>query len=121
MLLNNAIESNFKIELYVRAYLLIFRIFIAGGQPQLRNFYNDVSFPVSRGTKSLSPFVKWDHNISWFTPLYKHPDAFGQVVVVNLLEEEYSHLRGHYIDGRILMPATGYLVSFKQFSHSNSK
>lgn len=85
------------------------KIYIAGGQPNLRNMYNDVTFPVSRGTKMLSPLVEWDHSISWFTGLWQNKDYFGKEVTVSLLDEDYSYLQGHEIDGRILMPATGYL------------
>ncbi|XP_057651186.1 fatty acid synthase-like isoform X1 [Diorhabda carinulata] len=85
------------------------KIYIAGGLPNLRNMYNDVTFPVSRGTKMLSPLVKWDHSVSWFSGAWQNDDSFGKEVIVSLMEEEYSYLQGHEIDGRILMPATGYL------------
>lgn len=77
----------------------------------MRNFYNEVSFPVSRGTKMLSPMVKWDHSMSWLAMTYSNRDFCGEQVIVNLSDPEYAHLEGHEIDGRILMPGTGYLVS----------
>ncbi|CAG9833288.1 unnamed protein product [Diabrotica balteata] len=85
------------------------KFYLAGGQPNLRNLYNEVTFPVSRGTKMLSPLVRWDHSVTWFSGLYKHKDYFGKSLTVSLLDEQYAYLEGHQIDGRILMPATGYL------------
>uniref|UniRef100_A0A6P7GNP1 Fatty acid synthase n=1 Tax=Diabrotica virgifera virgifera TaxID=50390 RepID=A0A6P7GNP1_DIAVI len=94
------------------------KLYLAGGQPNLKNLYTDVTFPVSRGTKMLSPLVKWDHSVTWFSGLYKHKDYFGKSVTVSLLDEEYAYLEGHQIDGRILMPATGYFVSFVKLKYS---
>lgn len=88
-----------------------FRIFLSGGQPQLRNVYNEVSFPVSRGTKMISSMVKWDHSASWLTFAHKNQDYCGKEIIVNVQDPEYNHLIGHEIDGKILMPAASYLVS----------
>lgn len=84
---------------------------MAGGQPQLRKMYPQITFPVSRGTKLISPLVKWDHSISWLSHLWVNKDYCGQTIIVDISESLYSHLEGHEIDGRVLMPATGYLVS----------
>ncbi|KAJ8964696.1 hypothetical protein NQ317_001270 [Molorchus minor] len=85
------------------------RIYVAGGQPNLRNFYSDVKFPVSRGTQMLSSLVRWDHSHPRYVPYWKNRDSFGDLRVINLSDEKYSYLEGHNIDGRVLMPATGYL------------
>ncbi|XP_072399714.1 fatty acid synthase-like [Diabrotica undecimpunctata] len=85
------------------------KLYIAGGQPNLRNLYTDVTFPVSRGTKMISPLLKWDHSVTWFSGIYKHKDYFGKSLTVSLSDEQYAYLEGHQIDGRILMPTTGYL------------
>ncbi|XP_023310798.1 fatty acid synthase-like [Anoplophora glabripennis] len=85
------------------------KIYLAGGQPNLKNLYKGVTYPVSRGTKMLSPLVKWDHGVSWMVPVWHHKDSFGQSINVNISNEQHSHLAGHNIDGRVLMPATGYL------------
>ncbi|KAJ8950730.1 hypothetical protein NQ318_011221 [Aromia moschata] len=105
-LVNRASDDN---ELFFLSS--IGKIFLAGGQPNLRNFYRGVTFPVSRGTKMLSPLVKWDHSVDWFVPLWRNKDWFGKEVTVNLSDEKYSYYQGHNIDGRVLMPATGYLVA----------
>ncbi|CAG9830404.1 unnamed protein product [Diabrotica balteata] len=85
------------------------KFYLAGGQPNLRKLYNEVSFPVSRGTKMLSSLVKWDHSVSWFSKRYEHKSSCGISVNVSLSDEEYAYIEGHQIDGRILMPATGYI------------
>ncbi|KAJ8915050.1 hypothetical protein NQ315_016025, partial [Exocentrus adspersus] len=85
------------------------KIYLAGGQPNLKNLYKGVTYPVSRGTKMISPLVKWDHRISWFVPMWKPVDSFGHVTTVNISNERYSYLSGHNVDGTVVMPASGYL------------
>ncbi|KAG5872018.1 hypothetical protein JTB14_036444 [Gonioctena quinquepunctata] len=85
------------------------RIFLAGGQPNLRNLYRDVSFPVSRGTKMLAPLVKWDHSQSWSYPIWKSKDDSGKIVSINLSDQKYSHFNGYIVDRKVLMPASGYV------------
>ncbi|KAJ8954469.1 hypothetical protein NQ314_007075 [Rhamnusium bicolor] len=98
------------------------KIFLAGGQPNLTNLYDGVSFPVSRGTQMLSPLVKWDHSVTWFVPYWTNKDYFGEIITVNLCDEKYSYLAGHNIDGRVLMPATGYLeLVWRVLAHMNLK
>nr|XP_023011970.1 fatty acid synthase-like [Leptinotarsa decemlineata] len=103
-LLNRSAEDNEQFFLTA-----IGKMYLAWEQPNLRNLYPGVTFPVSRGTPMLSPLVKWDHAITWFTTAWTHEDYFGNIVTVNLSNEKYSYLEGHNIDGRVLMPATGYL------------
>lgn len=76
----------------------------------MKNLYRGVTYPVSRGTKMLSSLVKWDHSVSWLVPVWRHKDSFGQIISVNISNEQHAYLAGHNIDGRFLMPATGYLV-----------
>ncbi|KAJ8916587.1 hypothetical protein NQ315_000231 [Exocentrus adspersus] len=85
------------------------KIYLAGGQPNLKKLYNGVTYPVSRGTKMLNSLVKWDHSTSWFVPNWVHRDYFGETIHVNISDEEHEYLAGHNIDGRIIMPVTGYL------------
>ena len=65
----------------------------------------------------ISPLVKWDHSQSWDVP---NADAFEMGGAKQLgacrFDIDMSHdsedrnLIGHKIDGRVLFPATGYLV-----------
>ncbi|XP_072382070.1 fatty acid synthase-like [Diabrotica undecimpunctata] len=93
-------------------YLLsaIGKIFIAGGQPDLKSLYPRPSFPITRGTKFLSSLIEWDHSTKWDCPSFINQDYFGRSVSVNLSDAKYSHLGDHVIDGRSIMPAVGYLV-----------
>lgn len=75
-----------------------------------------VSFPVSRGTPMISPLVQWDHTSSWNVP--RNEDFVGgsgqntgaDFEIDASPESEDHYLVGHAIDGRVLFPATGYLV-----------
>jgi fatty acid synthase len=85
-----------------------------GFNPSIEKFYPKVQFPVARGTQSLSPLVKWDHSQSWLVtqyPEYFNPSSNADFTVkcdINEAEDEY--IADHCVDGRILFPATGYLV-----------
>uniref|UniRef100_A0A6P7GW60 Fatty acid synthase-like n=1 Tax=Diabrotica virgifera virgifera TaxID=50390 RepID=A0A6P7GW60_DIAVI len=85
------------------------RIFMAGGQPDLRSLYPRPSFPLTRGTKFLSSIIEWDHTAKWDCPNPRKQDYFGTPVLVNLSDPKYSYLADHLIDGRSIMPAAGYL------------
>ncbi|KAM9424875.1 fatty acid synthase isoform 2-T2 [Pholidichthys leucotaenia] len=75
-----------------------------------------VNYPVPSGTPLLSPLVLWDHTQLWDTP--KAEDfVFGSggnsvsIFKIEVNPESTDHyLTGHCIDGRVLYPATGYLV-----------
>lgn len=83
---------------------------MAGCQPQLRKFYPDIKYPVSNDTAMISPFVKWDHSISWLVPKWTQKKSFGEFITVNISDPEWAYLKGHIIDGRNLLPAATYVV-----------
>ncbi|KAG5867089.1 hypothetical protein JTB14_013864 [Gonioctena quinquepunctata] len=89
-------------------------LYVNGHNPQLAHLYPDIEFPVSRGTRMISPYIKWKHERLWFNPLYdqmaKNVAKQGtRTVSVQLSDSEWSYVGGHVIDGRNLFPATGYL------------
>ncbi|KAJ0060389.1 hypothetical protein NL108_010160, partial [Boleophthalmus pectinirostris] len=74
-------------------------------------------YPVPVGTPLLSPLVEWDHAQTWDVP--KAADfsfssgASNSAIIYNIdinPESPDHYLLGHCIDGRVLFPATGYLV-----------
>ncbi|KAF3691435.1 Fatty acid synthase [Channa argus] len=77
--------------------------------------YPAVTYPVPVGTPLISPLVQWDHSQTWDVP--KAEDFAGSGsntasiynIEINPDSTDY-YLIGHCIDGRILYPATGYLV-----------
>nr|XP_023029483.1 fatty acid synthase-like [Leptinotarsa decemlineata] len=90
-------------------------LYIGGHDQHLSCLYPEIELPVSRGTKMISPYVKWKHDSrQWFTPLYdlvaKNVAQQGaRTVGIQLSDLEWSFVDGHVIDGRNLFPATGYL------------
>uniref|UniRef100_G3NC33 Fatty acid synthase n=1 Tax=Gasterosteus aculeatus TaxID=69293 RepID=G3NC33_GASAC len=75
------------------------------------------TYPVPVGTPLISPLLQWDHAQTWDVP--KAEDFSGgsagpnSATVYNIeMNPESSdyYLIGHCIDGRVLYPATGYLV-----------
>lgn len=56
---------------------------------------------------------RWDHNQEWDVAKFTGSGSGGPEyqVKVDLSTVDYSYLEGHTLDGRILFPATGYMVS----------
>ncbi|XP_067206014.1 fatty acid synthase-like [Linepithema humile] len=84
-----------------------------GLQPQIANLYPTVKFPVSRSTPMISPSIKWDHSKDWYLICYKMLTKLSigeRMIEIALNDEEYEYMSGHVIDGRQLLPATGYLM-----------
>lgn len=73
--------------------------------------YPPVQWPVARGTPGLASHVKWDHSTEWSVAHYGHASRSGEnVIEYDLSKAEDAFIDGHNIDGRVLFPATGYLV-----------
>lgn len=77
--------------------------------------YPGVSFPVSKGTPMISPLIQWDHSISWDVPKLEQfstsGSGSGATFDIDISPDSPdNYLIGHTIDGRVLFPATGYLV-----------
>ncbi|XP_025994131.1 fatty acid synthase isoform X2 [Solenopsis invicta] len=108
IVLNQRTEKNIEVILQG-----IGRLYNYGLQPQVANLYPAVEFPVSRGTPMISPSIRWDHSENWFTPSYKiqkHAKFRERYIEISLEDEDFDFMGGHVIDGRNLLPATGYLV-----------
>ncbi|NXU42098.1 FAS synthase, partial [Drymodes brunneopygia] len=81
------------------------------------NLFPSVEYPVPVGTPLISPCIKWDHSQDWDVPKAEDfpagskGSASGSVYNIDVSPDSPDHyLIGHCIDGRVLYPATGYLV-----------
>lgn len=76
----------------------------------ISKLYPPVNFPVSRGTKMISPLIKWDHSQKHFVPLYEPYFVNDKrSIVISLHDPRYKYLEGHSIDGSVVLPASGYI------------
>ncbi|XP_029849141.2 fatty acid synthase [Ixodes scapularis] len=89
----------------------------AHGVPlQLEPLFPRVPWPVPRGTPSVAHLVSWDHSQSWSVVTYKDffssPQVSEEVVEFDLevAGENDAYLAGNQIGGRVLFPATKYMV-----------
>lgn len=94
------------------------------------SLYPATSLPVPTATPMLSSLVRWDHSDNWDVPTEQQFLALGsasaggsggaaafEIDITPGTEDEY--LVGHAIDGRVLFPATGYLVlAWKQLART---
>ncbi|TNN50607.1 Fatty acid synthase [Liparis tanakae] len=77
----------------------------------------EVKYPVPVGTPLISPLMQWDHSQTWHVPKVEDfPCGSGGSssstvynIEINPESPDY-YMIGHCIDGRVLYPATGYLV-----------
>ena len=59
------------------------------------------------------PCFRWDHSEDWFVATYqsqKHIESRERHAEIKLSDDSYDYMVGHVIDGRNLLPATGYLA-----------
>ncbi|XP_068717598.1 fatty acid synthase-like [Montipora capricornis] len=76
------------------------------------------SFPVHVSTPSIAPHMEWDHSQEWDVPISTdfQFSSNGEAGTCCNFDIDISpsssdqYLEGHCIDGRVLFPATGYLV-----------
>lgn len=93
------------------------KIYLNGINVDSNNLFPPVEYPVPSGTSLISPFIRWDHSQTWDVPKADDfPSGSGgstSTTVYNIdmnPESPDYYLIGHCIDGRVLYPATGYLV-----------
>lgn len=107
-------------------------MYLNGAAIDLQKLYPKIDYPVSRGTPSISPLIKWNHSEDWFVAFYQPQGEIKsgeRIFKIDLRENEWAYLSGHVIDGsekfscyrcnnfivavsvlgRNLFPATGYL------------
>ncbi|XP_077979410.1 fatty acid synthase-like [Glandiceps talaboti] len=93
------------------------KCYMHGMSPDVNKIFPEVKYPVSRNTPSIAPLVQWDHSQQWDVPtLDQFSAGSGQNSAVVTYKIDVSpdspdnYILGHCIDGRVLYPATGYLV-----------
>ena len=87
-------------------------LYVAGTDPDVEKLYPPVSFPVPKGTPMISSLIKWDHHEKWTTRKWDKSLTQSQTTMKiepGAQESPDHYLLDHYIDGRHLFPATGYI------------
>ena len=107
--------------------LLFYRLYLNGVNLDPLAIYPPVQLPVSPSTPMLSSLVRWDHSDSWAVPtvtsyLAGSSSANSVEVDISSADSEDAYLTGHIIDGRVIYPATGYLVlAWQQLARMNGQ
>lgn len=67
--------------------------------------------PVPSSTPSIASLIRWDHNQEWDVARFSTSASGSDYEVkIDLESEDFRFVEGHTIDGRIILPATGYMV-----------
>ncbi|NXX48511.1 FAS synthase, partial [Tricholaema leucomelas] len=93
------------------------KIHLTGLNVHGNNLFPLEKYPVPVGTPLISPYIKWDHSQDWDVPKAEDfpsgskGSASASIYNIDVSPGSPDHyLVGHCIDGRVLYPATGYLV-----------
>ncbi|XP_075135067.1 fatty acid synthase [Leptodactylus fuscus] len=93
------------------------KVYMNGINVQCNNIYPLVEYPAPAGTPLISPLLQWDHSQTWDVPKPEDfPAGSGGSTSATVYNIDMSpdspdiFMSGHCIDGRVLYPATGYLV-----------
>lgn len=87
------------------------KMYMCGVSMDVSTLYPPLPMPVPHSTPSIASLIRWDHSQEWDVARFSTSPAGSEYEVkVDLESEEHHYLEGHTIDGRIIFPATGYLV-----------
>ncbi|KAK5642459.1 hypothetical protein RI129_008626 [Pyrocoelia pectoralis] len=91
---------------------VIGKIFNAGAQPKIASIYQQIQYPVGRGTSMINSLIEWDHSEEWTVVNYAEESSrSGEYVIdVDLSKDVDQYLNGHVLDDRVIFPASGYLI-----------
>ena len=92
----------------------IAKLYELGLNPSIENLYPKVEWPVARGTQSISSLIEWDHQKVYLVrkyPVFKFRATASDLnETIDIASAIKNFLPDHRIDGKILFPATGYLM-----------
>ena len=104
-------DNDHNLETFISS---IGQLYQLGINPSIENLYPKVEWPVARGTQSISSLMKWDHTDSYFVKKYPEfhfkPTVSDLVFDLALDDPDDLFLQDHVIDGKMIFPATGYLL-----------
>ncbi|XP_019721138.1 fatty acid synthase [Hippocampus comes] len=92
------------------------KLYLNGINVDVNTLCSEVKYPVPVGTPMISPLMRWDHSQTWDVPKaedFSSGSGSNSAIVysINMNPESPDYyLIGHCIDGRVVYPATGYLV-----------
>jgi fatty acid synthase len=104
-------QNDTNLELFLFS---IGKLYELGVNPSIEKLYPKVEWPVARNTQSISSLIKWDHKENYFVRKYPEYHFRATAADMNLsistsLRDD-AYLKDHCIDGKVLFPATGYLM-----------
>ncbi|XP_043468912.1 fatty acid synthase-like [Leptopilina heterotoma] len=88
------------------------KIYNTGRNIKVSNLYPRISYPVSRGTPSISSLIKWDHSKKWFTSKVDKAKEVkeGEIkFTIDLNNDTWDFLKHAKFESKIVIPLSLYL------------
>ncbi|KAB0802399.1 hypothetical protein PPYR_04585 [Photinus pyralis] len=88
------------------------KMYLAGIDTYLPAIYPTVKYPVSKGVKSLTPLVHWEHGEKWRAGLEDKLNYMASVrdLTISLSNDEYRYLNAHQLNKTTIIPTSTYLA-----------
>lgn len=79
-------------------------LYLHGCNPRVEMIYPDIKFPVSRGTRMISPLIRWNYEKKW--PVYNHEieikyiNDYSKTFTIQYRDED-KYLYDHVLGGNV--------------------
>ncbi|CAG7827615.1 unnamed protein product, partial [Allacma fusca] len=86
------------------------KLFVSGLHPKINQLYPELKFPLRSAAPPLSLLIQWNHQDSWKVADLPASRA-GNDIEINLENPAHEFYCGYKINGQLLFPPSGFLVS----------
>ncbi|CAG7725773.1 unnamed protein product [Allacma fusca] len=86
------------------------KLFVSGLQPKINKLYPELQFPLRSAAPPLSLLIQWNHQDSWKVAGLP-ANGTGNDFEINLENPAQEFYCGYKINGQLLFPPSGFLVS----------
>lgn len=92
-------------------------MYLAGLELNPAPIFPKVELPVSRGTATLGPIVRWEHGETWKIGIEHKANFLVSIreIQININNEEFRDSVGHQLNDRVILPITTLLVNILNF------
>ena len=108
----------------VSILMILGQLYNYGFKIQLNSMYDKVTYPVRKGTPSISSLMKWDHSVDWFVPNYEEyfsEDLSNKKLILDYNCASDQHWFEYIFDDKRILPINYFLIEIWKFACFNFK